>query len=71
MSKSINFENIKKEYLDVNHHPLRDEELLQRYSGKDVVIYDERRGNAIRVRAVTVLFLVYYMDEYSTIIVLN
>ena len=62
---------VKKECLDVNYHPLRDTTLLQRYDGKDVVIYDEHHGTAIRVRAVTVPFMEHYLGEYSTIIVLN
>jgi len=55
-------------YPEVNYRTSNDEEALQQYAGKDVVIYDEHHGTAIRIKKATVASLQYYLDSYSTII---
>ena len=61
---------INVDYPEVVYRPLRDEEILSQFEGKDVVIYDEHHGIATRIRKATAVSIGYYVDSYSTIIVL-
>ncbi len=56
--------------LEVLYRPLNDEEVLEQYIGKDVVIYDEHHGTAIRIKRATLAAIQHFIDGYSTIIIL-
>jgi len=43
---------------------------LQDLVDKDIIIYDEHHGTAVRIRKATVAILDHYLDEYSTVIIL-
>lgn len=58
------------EVIHQSRYDYDDEKQLQKYLGKDVIIYDEHHGLAVRMRKATVASIAAFMDEYSVIIVL-
>jgi len=69
-TSSMKAHRINVDYLEVNYRPSDVEEVLQQYKGKDVVIYDDHHGTAIRIKKAAVATLQHYIDDYSSIIVL-
>lgn len=47
-----------------------DETSLAELEGKDVLIFDEHHGTAVRIHAASVESIRYFLDEYSSIITL-
>ncbi len=58
------------EYPDTHYRPGHGESLLRELEGKDVIIYDEHHGTSVRIRKATAAAIEYFVDVYSTIIVL-
>lgn len=47
-----------------------DETSMAEIEGKDVLIFDSHHRTAVRVRAASVESIRYFLDEYSTVIIL-
>lgn len=67
---SMQARKLNIEFPDTVYRPLYDEESLQRFVGRDVVIYDEHHGISTRIKAATVETIRYFLDEYSAVIAL-
>lgn len=61
---------VEVDFPETIYQPGHDEEKLQQLEGKDVLIYDEHHGTSIRIRKATAAAIEYYLDGYSTIIVI-
>ncbi len=61
---------IEVEYPETIYQPGCDEEKLKQLEGRDLVIFDSHHMSAVRIRKATAAVLDYYLDEYSTIIIL-
>lgn len=68
---SMHARKVDVEFLEILYRPDYDEKLFRKYEGKDIVIYDEHHGIAVRIRKATAAAIGYYWDEYSTIIILQ
>ncbi len=47
-----------------------DETSMAELEGKDILIFDSHHGTAVRIRAASVESIQYFLDEYSTVIIL-
>ena len=66
---------MKANKINISHpeaidRPLNDEDVLEAYVGKDIVIYDEHHGTATRIKKATLGVIQHFIDEYTTIIIL-
>lgn len=49
---------------------MSDDEILDKFAGKDVILYDEHHGTATRIQKASLESIKYFMDEYTTIVIL-
>ncbi len=67
--RSLQASKVNVDYPDTYYQGYN-ESLFQELEGKDVIIYDEHHGTSARIRKATAAAIEYFVDEYSTIIVL-
>lgn len=67
---SMKAHKVNVDCLDVVYRPMSDDEILKKLTGNDVILYDEHHGTATRLRKATLESIKYFMDEYTTIIIL-
>lgn len=67
---SMHAQKVKVDYPKAFYQSLIGDETLECFVGKDVILYDEHHGAATRIRKATVESIRYFMDEYTSIIIL-
>ena len=67
---SMQARKLQVDYPETIYRPLGNNIFLEQLAGKDVILYDEHHGTATRIRKATVELIRYFLDEYTSIIVL-
>lgn len=67
---SMHAHKLAVDYPETVFYPSFTEEALQPFVDKDVILYDEHHGTSVRIRKATVESIQYFLDEYSTVILL-
>ena len=67
---SMQARKLQVDYPETVYRPQGSDEKLQPFAGKDVILYDEHHGTSVRIRKATVDSIRYFLDEYTSIIVL-
>ncbi len=65
---SMKAHRVYVDYPEAHYRALNCPEVLEQFSGKDIILYDEHHGTAARIRKATPGVISYYMNEYTTII---
>ena len=65
---SMHARKLDVDYPETVCYPSFTDESLQSFAGKDVILFDEHHGTAIRIRKSTIEKIRYFLNEYTSII---